>query len=382
MRVAILGTRGIPATYGGFETFAEELSWRLVDKGHDVTVYCRSHHAPRHLKESRGVRLVVLPTIHQKYFDTVAHTFVSALHSIRERFDVVLVCNAANALFIPIVKLSGAPVALNVDGVERKRKKWNRLGKSFYGLSERVSCRVADVLVSDARAIQEYYRDAHGRRSVFIPYGASVEKTSTREALDRFGLEPNAYWLYVSRFEPENNAHFVLEAFRQLRCYDRRLVMVGDAPYATNYIRQLKEMAGERVLFTGYVFGQGYRELISHAYGYIQATEVGGTHPALIESLGAGNGVLVADTPENREVAADGARLFSLSDPAELARAVADAEEDPVAFLEVAERGRARVRERYSWESVTNAYEKLLTALARRDPAAVEQEIAKSESSS
>jgi glycosyltransferase involved in cell wall biosynthesis len=381
MRIGILGTRGIPATYGGFETFAEELSWRLAENGHDVTVYCRSHHTPSNLREHRGVRLVVLPTIRHKYLDTVVHTFVSALHSIRGRFDVVLVCNAANALFVPIIKLSGAPVALNVDGIERMRKKWNRLGKSFYGFAERVSCRVADVLVSDARVIQEYYRDVHRTRSVFIPYGPSTEETSTREALDRFGLEPGGYWLYVSRFEPENNAHVVLEAFNH-QCYDRRLVMVGDAPYAVDYVRRLKEMAGKHVLFTGYVFGQGYRELVRHAYGYIQATEVGGTHPALIESMGAGNGVIVADTPENREVAADGAWFFPLSDPGELARAVRKAEKDPAAFGAVAERGRARVRERYSWESVTDAYERLFTALAGRDATTIDREMTASESRS
>jgi hypothetical protein len=129
VRLAILGTRGVPANYGGFETFAEELSWRLVRRDHDVTVYCRTHYTSKEMTEFRGVRLVVLPTIRHKYLDTVVHTFVSALHSLRQGFDAVLVCNAANSIFVPLMKISGARVAINVDGLEWKRKKWSRLGK-------------------------------------------------------------------------------------------------------------------------------------------------------------------------------------------------------------------------------------------------------------
>lgn len=372
MNIAILGTRGIPASYGGFETFAEELSWRLVERGHRITVYCRSHYTPRQMRSHRGIRLVVLPTIRHKYLDTVMHSFLCAIHTLGQNYDAVLVCNAANSIFVPFIRLSGAAVAVNVDGVERKRKKWNRVGQSYYHFSERVACRVADALVSDARVIQAYYRDTYRKGSHFIPYGASTEKTDSREALERFGLEPGKYWLYVSRFEPENNAHYVLEAFHRLGCYDFRLVMVGDAPYAGAYVRRLKEMAGDNVVFTGYVYGRGYRELVSHAYGYVQATEVGGTHPALIESMGMGNGVLAADTPENREVAGDAALLFSLSDPQDLTSKMRMAIEDRTLLPRLAERGRRRVRETYNWERVTDSYEKLFDALARKDLAALE----------
>ena len=151
MELATLGTRGIPANYGGFETFAEELSWRLAKRGHQVTVYCRAHYTSHEQSFYRGVRLVVLPTIRHKYLDTVAHSFVSALHSLGQGYDAVLVCNAANSLFIPIIRLGGARVAINVDGLEWKRKKWNRLGKWFYRLSEKVACRVANAVVSDAK---------------------------------------------------------------------------------------------------------------------------------------------------------------------------------------------------------------------------------------
>jgi glycosyltransferase involved in cell wall biosynthesis len=137
MRIAILGTRGIPASYGGFETFAEHLATRLVSRGHNVTVYCRAHYvSPRQL-EYHGVRLRVLPTIRHKYFDTVVHAFLSTLHASPSRFDAALICNAANAPFASILRFTGTPVAINVDGLEHKRKKWTWLGRGYYLLAER-----------------------------------------------------------------------------------------------------------------------------------------------------------------------------------------------------------------------------------------------------
>src|SRR5258708_1171347 len=157
MRIAILGTRGIPASYGGFETFAEHLSTRLVARGHEVTVYCRAHYvSPRQL-EYQGVRLKVLPTIRHKYFDTVVHTFLSALHAAPQRFDAALICNAANAVFAPLLRLSGTPVAINVDGLEHKRRKWNWIGRSYYRLAEHLATILPNKAVTDAGLIKDYY---------------------------------------------------------------------------------------------------------------------------------------------------------------------------------------------------------------------------------
>jgi len=360
--IAILGTRGIPANYGGFETFAEELSHRLVGRGHEVTVYCRSHHTPRELDSFRGARLTVLPTIRHKYLDTVAHGLVSSLHALGSRHEVVLLCNAVNASFIPILKLSGARVAINVDGLEWQRKKWNRLGKGLYRLSEKIACLAADAIVTDSTTIQSYYDRVHRTPTTFIPYGAPTKKVGRNGTLTRLGLDPGKYILYVSRFEPENNAHLVLEAFQHVRT-DAKLVMVGDAPYARSYISRLKKMAGPNVLFPGYVFGDEYRELMSHARCYVHATEVGGTHPALIEGMGMGNGVLVADTPENREVAGDGALFFSLAGPEDLAERLRQVLDNPGLLRPLSEKARQRVKSRYDWDRVTDRYEDLLLSL-------------------
>ena len=224
MRLAILGTRGIPANYGGFETFAEHLSTRLVARGHEVTVYCRSHYtSPRQL-EFQGVRLKVLPTIHHKYLDTVVHTFLSALHAAPQRYDAALICNAANAPFAPILRWTRTPVAINVDGLEHKRKKWNFIGRTYYLLAERLATILPNETVTDARVIQDYYQTRYGADSTMIAYGADVERRPD-PLVRRWRVEPNRYVLYVSRLEPENNAHLVIEAFKRVRTAHKLLIV-------------------------------------------------------------------------------------------------------------------------------------------------------------
>ncbi|HEY0366704.1 MAG TPA: DUF1972 domain-containing protein, partial [Pyrinomonadaceae bacterium] len=238
MRIAILGTRGIPASYGGFETFAEHLATRLVARGHEVTVYCRAHYvSPRQL-EYHGVKLKVLPTIRHKYFDTVIHTFLSAIHAVSGRYDAALICNCANAPFSPILRLTGTPVAINVDGLEHKRKKWGRLGRSYYRCAEYLSTLLPNEMVTDAQVIQDYYLAHHNAPSTMIAYGSEIERRPDRAAVRKWRVEPNRYVLYVSRLEPENNAHLVIEAFKKVRTA-YRLLIVGDAPYAEQYINSL-----------------------------------------------------------------------------------------------------------------------------------------------
>jgi glycosyltransferase involved in cell wall biosynthesis len=356
MKLAILGTRGIPANYGGFETFAEELSIRLVERGHEVTVYCRSNNVRFSGRSYRGVKLVILPTIGTKYFDTVFHTFISVFHAIPSRFDAILICNAANAIFAAVPRICFTPVALNVDGLERKRKKWGFAGRTYYQLSEYLSTIIPSVIVTDASVIREYYQQRYHAPSVMIAYGTRCDRTETTEVLKQLNVVPGQYLLYVSRLEPENNAHVVIEAFASVRTAVP-LLIVGDAPYAHEYIAKLKATPDTRVRFTGGIYGAGYRELQSHASLYIHATEVGGTHPALVEAMGVGNCVIAYDTPENREVVGDCGLLYK--DAAELSRLIQWALEDPSRVAGLREKAQERAKERYSWDAITRQYEKL-----------------------
>jgi len=358
MRIAILGTRGIPAHYGGFETFAEELSTRLALVGNSVAVYCRERPTE---SPWRGVELRYLPTIRHKYSDTLAHTFFSTLHLLFHRADVALYCNAANAIFTPLARLAGIRVVLNVDGIERKRKKWNRLAKAWYLVSERLATVLPIAVVTDAQAIAVYYRERYGKSTECIPYGADVGKLETADALRAIQLERGRYFLYVSRMEPENHALEVRQAFERVRT-EMKLALVGDAPYAAEYIRQVRATSDPRIVMPGAIYGRGYQELGSHCFAYIHATTVGGTHPALIEAMGRGALVLYRDTEENVEVASGAGIPFGEHDLAEkIEAALQMSEEERTALRRCAAE---RVRERYSWDAVTAQYEELFRRIA------------------
>lgn len=365
LSIAILGTRGVPARYGGFETMAAELGSRLVARGHRVTVYCRRGMYPDVSGEWNRIERIELPAIRSKYLETVSHTFLSALDALRRDFDVVLLCNAANAFTIPLLRAGKIPVAVNVDGIERKRRKWNALGRLVYLTGESLTAGLADSVVADAEVIADYYRSRLGTVSDVIAYGAEFPEESDTDILARLDVRQRRYVLYVSRFEPENHPLEVAEAWQKVDT-DVTLVMVGGAPYARDLTERVKVVAGrdERIRVPGMIFGADYRTLQRNALLYVQATEVGGTHPALIEAMGSGGAVLANDTPENREVGADAVRYFRLGNEETLSRALQEALADMSGLEEWRARARSRAAERYSWEVVTDAYERLFVRLA------------------
>jgi len=251
----------------------------------------------------------------------------------------------------------GIPVALNVDGIERKRKKWNRMAKAWYLMSEWLATFCPTVVITDALTIQKYYQGTYGKTSVFIPYGAEIGKAEGSQHVRELGLEPGRYFLYVSRMEPENHPLEVRQAFETVDT-TLRLALVGDAPYAHDYIRRIRDTADPRVVIPGAIYGEGYRELGSHCFAYIHATEVGGTHPALIEAMGRGALVLYRGTPENAEVAGDAGIPFEPTELAAKIRAVLEMSDEQQEMIR--RRAMERVRQRYSWDAVTDAYESLL----------------------
>lgn len=366
-----MGTRGIPARYGGFETFAEQLSTRLVQRGHQVIVYGRCSFFDRYgARESyQGVARRVTPTIFHKYLETPLHALTSFIDLLFRSSEAVILCNAANSPLAPILRLKGIPIVINVDGIERNRAKWNSLGKLWYLLGERCSMLLASRVISDAKVIAEYYRATYGCESVVIPYGVHPQQRPPGATLQRFGLEPKRYLLYVSRLEPENNALGVIEAYNALAANDPTimpLVIVGDAPYAFEYKEHLKATACDKVIFTGFQFGESYEELQGHCYLYIQATEVGGTHPALIESMSYGNCVIANGTPENLEVVGDTARSFAKNNFQQLSGILAELLLDTEQVERLGALAKQRALSEFSWDAVVSMYEELLSGLLRR----------------
>jgi glycosyltransferase involved in cell wall biosynthesis len=355
MRIAIVGTRGIPARYGGFETFAEQLANRLVRRGHEVVVYCRPQFTTPQDEVDPRIRRVILPTIPHKYLDTPVHTLLSILHLLFTEVEVVLLCNVANSPFAWIPRLVGKPTVLNVDGLDRKRKKWNMVGRAYLFVCELLALFTPTHLVTDAEVIQRYYWRRYGKRSRMITYGAEVLPCA--EELEGLKLPQGKYFLYVSRLEPENNPELVIRAYARVNT-DWPLVIVGGNPYDGDYFNRLKSMAGRGVVFTGPVYGRGYWWLQRHAGAYICASEVGGTHPGLVEALAASNCVLFLDAPENHEVVAEAGVPFSAS-VEDLAEKMEQVLEQPDWRQRLQTQARSRAQACYSWDEVAAQYEKL-----------------------
>ena len=369
-RIAILGTRGVPASYGGFETFAEQLGSRLAVHGHSVTVYGRSHVIAAGTNHYRGMAIRRLPTLRHKYLDTIVHTALSTIDVLPRRYDIVLICNNANAPFALIPRLTGAKVILNVDGLEWLRGKWGRPGRVYYRLCASLAPRLPVKLVADADVIANWYRRTYRKRLTVIPYGSDPQRLPAGPTISRLGLTSGKYILYVSRLEPENNAHVVIEGYQRAGGMEQLqvpLVVVGDAPYASAYKSSLAAAARAvpGVVLAGAIFGSGYVELQSNAALYVQATEVGGTHPALVEAMGRGACVLANDVPEHREALGDAGVFYARNDPQALAAALVMLCADPKRRARLGATAAARARTRYSWDVVTERYERLFDALTQ-----------------
>lgn len=378
-RIAICGTRGVPAAYGGFETFAEELGSRLALKGYDVTVFCRTYNripTEQRIMYYKGMRCVNLRAIKHKYFETPLHTLSSFLSNELKHADIILLCNAANSPFAFIPRILSKPVIINVDGIERERRKWNLLGKLWYRFGEYTSVLFASGLVSDADYIKDYYKDKYKRNSSVIRYGARKIETVllddkqegafiqiSRKYLqfyEKYGIIPGKYILYVSRLEPENNADKVIKAYNLLTEDIRNefpLVVVGDAPYANDYKNSLIELAkNSNVKFLGYQFGESYEQLQTGAYMYIQATEVGGTHPALVEAMGFANAILANDVVEHVEVVNNVAHLYKFNDINDLSLKMSALIENPNLSSSLRKAAYNRASQEYSWDSIVSKY--------------------------
>ena len=364
MKIALIGTRGIPAAYSGFETAVENLAEQFSQRGHEVIVYCRTHMTERR-EHHAGARLVHLPTIRNKYLDTLVHTAVSTAHmATRLRPDVAIYFIAGNAPIVPFARLAGIPSILQIDGLDSERAKWPKAARAYLRWTERIAPRAATIAVTDSEAVADDYERRYGRRIEAIPYGADLPDPGGTEWCERLGVEPGKFILFVGRLVPENNAHLLVEAHRQLNS-DWPLVIVGDASYSDRYIADLKAAAGPEVRFPGYVFGDGYRELVHRCGIMCVPTEVGGTHPVIIEAMAAGACLLVSDHAPNVEVVGDAASTFDLTGGAVAAGlALRDLVDNPT--NRVALRGRAmnRAAERFGWEPCAERY----LALCRRVP--------------
>ncbi len=368
MRIALIGTRGVPARYGGFETCIEEVGSRLAAAGHEVIVYCRpTGDGAEQLETYKGMQLVHLPIVRKRSLETLAHTGLSVLHRSLRGVDAAIVFNSANAPLLPVIRARGIPVATHVDGLEWKRGKWGPTGQRYYRTAESLAVRWSDALIADAEGIADYYAREFEAETELIAYGAPISKPADAVRVAELDLAPGKYHLVVARFEPENHVLEAVQGYVASRA-ELPLVVVGSAPYADEYTAAVAAAADSRVRLLGGVWDQEQLDqLYAHALTYLHGHSVGGTNPSLLRAAGAGAYTLAFDVSFNREVIGEHGEFWRT--PSELAGQLEDVEADP----DRAHRGGEALQRaiaRYNWDDVAAAYERLCVRLAEgRTPA-------------
>lgn len=365
MKIAFIGSRGVPALYGGFETATEEIGARLVARGHEVTVYCRAGNGDAGESVYRAMRKKYVPCMKKKSLETVTHTFSALVHAVFQDYDVLIIMNPANGPLCVIPRLRGMPFALHVDGLDWERSRWPWIGRKFIRFGAWCSTKLAPVLIADSRGIEEYYMRHWNRETVYASYGADVKAEHDSGLLDQYGLKPRGYFLVVARLEPENHTDFIVNTYRKLDL-DIPLIVVGDTNYESDYIRDLQRESGGRVEFVGGIYeGESLEALLHYSLLYIHGHSVGGTNPVLLQAMACSCAITYLDVSFNREVLGDLGAPFALEDDT-LAVNLANALEHPTLLEESRTQAKMRVLETYTWDGATDAYESLCESLRGR----------------
>lgn len=368
MRIAMLGIRGVPANFGGSETAVEEIGSRLVQRKHEVTVYCRQHKDEwPGMHSYKGMQRIVLPSINKLNLDLMSHTTVALAEMLREKYDVVHFHGVGNALLLPMFRATGkgAKSLLIVDGPDWQRPKWGRTARIAFRASFPMAVKWADEIISDNVQVQQLFREQYGRETPLVGYGADLQKPTTFDALEKYGLAPNHYILQVAAIVPDKGVHVLVEAYEQLNT-DLPLVIVGDTPYATEYKAQVQSTKDPRIRFLGYVYGTEYRELLANCFMYIHPLLVDGTSPALLQAMAYGCAIIGSDLPEIDGTLADTGLRFTTNNPDALRMQMAKLLQDPAMARQLGQSARQRIIDYFNWDRVTDEYEALSMQLFNR----------------
>lgn len=357
LKVAILGAKGYPYVYGGYDTMIKELGERLQKRGVAVTVYCHRALFKEKPPMVNGIRLVYIPAIEKKSLTQLTHSFLSMIHACFSGVDVIFVVNSGNGPFGIISTLFRKPTAINVDGLEWMRPKWKGFGSTYFKWASRMATRWYDRIINDSDEMRRVYLEEFKADSTVIAYGANPSKGADEGLLARWGLVPQSYFLIVGRLVPDNNADLIISGFLQSNS-KRRLVVVGDVPFKDAYAENLKNMQDSRLLFTGYVTDpEELKSLYHHCYAYFHGHEYGGTNPAMLKALGYGCAILALDTPFNQEMLQQGKHgWYFQKNPSAVAALVDKSETAVQEMVQLRETARAGLTQKYNWEYVTEQY--------------------------
>ena len=367
IKLAIVGSRGYPYVYGGYETFVKELSERLVYRNIEVTVYCQSNLFINQPKQVNGINLLYISTVKLKSLNQLIHSFLSMLHVSLSNADVVLVVNLAAGPLGWLPRLFGKKTMINTDGLEWERPKWKGLGSKYFYFGAWCATKFYDALVSDAEAMRQVYLQKFKAESEVIAYGAPQFKERDSEALSKYNLKPFSYYLIVGRLIPDNNADFIIKEFLNSHS-SKKLVVIGDVPYQDVYARSLKALASDQLIFTGYVKNQDdLLSLYQHCFVYLHGHEFGGTNPAMLKAMSNKCAILALNTRFNQEMLNNGEfGLFFDKRERSLSNKMNEIERSSELVEDLRKQVANGLGDKYNWEFVCSQYINLINKLLMR----------------
>ncbi len=367
MKIAIIGTRGYPYVYSGYETFVRELSERLVERGVSVTVYCHKNLFKVYPKKVNGIDLVYISTIEKKSLSQFIHSIQSFIHAIFKPYDIILTVNSANGPFGLISKIFRKKTAINVDGLEWKRPKWKGFGAKYFRFASKLATKLFDVIITDSFEMQRIYKNEFNTDSTVIAYGANIRYSKKPALIDKWGITKDNYFLIVGRLIPDNNGLLIVNEFLNSES-KKKLVIVGDVPYSDEYARRIKGINSERLVFTGYITDQDeLAELYHNSFVYFHGHEFGGTNPALLQALAYGCAVCALDTVFNREMLLSGEYgVFFNKELNDLVDKIEKFENEEILVNDYKIKSRERIETNYTWEKITDQYIDLFNSLSKK----------------
>jgi len=360
MRIAFIGQKGIPATYGGIEDYVEKVSTRLVKRGHQVTVFCRPHYTSGNGTYD-GVRRRRTFSVATKHLDAISHTFLCSLQSLMGEFDVVnyQALGPSSLSFFP--RLWGrAKVVATIHSLDWQRDKWNAWARRLFKLAEYPSVRFPDKVAVVSQSLKEYFQTKTDKEVIRIPTGVDAPLLRKADKIGRFGLEKNNFILFLNRLVPEKGCHLLIEAFRGLNT-DKRLFIAGDGRFSKDYVKTLKlaAEADDRIIFGGYVEEDSLQELYTNCYLYVLPSMVEGISQSVLKALSYGKAVLVSDIPENLEAVQDHGFAFRNRDASDLRANLEILLKQPDLVRADKERRKRYIRNNFSWDRAAEDLEHL-----------------------
>jgi glycosyltransferase involved in cell wall biosynthesis len=308
------GGRGVVGKYSGIETYYEEAGKRLAGMGHRVTAYCRSYFTPK-IHDHHGIQIVRLPTVRSKHLETFVHSFLSTVHACFSDHDIVHYHALGPSLFSLLPRLFGKKTVVTVQGLDWQRRKWRGVARAVLKLGEKASTVLPNKTIVVSRTLREYYGLRYSNPTVYVPNGTETRERRAGPNLERLGLTPNEYVLFLGRFSPEKNCHLLIEAFENIET-SVKLLLAGGCSHTNNYVTELCKHASEKIVFIDWLAGDALEEVLTNAALFVLPSDIEGLSLALLDAMGAGVCVLTSDTPENCEAIGDGG--FTLSNVAML----------------------------------------------------------------